>query len=296
MKITLMYNPKAGTGSFRLEETLKKLEGLGAKVHAQNTKKSKYKKALDKNSDLIIIAGGDGTVEKVILQMKKKNKLLPTAIIPCGNANNIASSLQVDGDIENIITMWKKGNFYFLDIGKVATSDKTQYFLESAGWGLFKELLHGKKTKQSSKSKVKKGLEGMIQENEEHSASSFFLEIDGKDYSGNYIWVEIMNCQQMGPGYVLAPEALANDGSLDVILIRAKDQMGLSDYLQARLSGNATPFWTPLRARSVKVQNSNSFHVDDEIHHPHEKNGRGILTHISLSKDSVPIVNAQQFG
>ena len=62
MRITLMHNPTAGRGEHARQELVSALAKAGHQVTYQSTKKSSYKKALKKPADLVLVAGGDGTV------------------------------------------------------------------------------------------------------------------------------------------------------------------------------------------------------------------------------------------
>ena len=55
----------------------------------------RFKEALAQAEGLVVVAGGDGTVGKVIAQMPDRG--VPVAILPLGSANNIARSFNVAG-------------------------------------------------------------------------------------------------------------------------------------------------------------------------------------------------------
>jgi diacylglycerol kinase family enzyme len=65
MRITLMHNPKAGHAEHGRKQLIAALGEAGHQAIYQSTKKSDYKKALKKPADLVLAAGGDGTVVKV---------------------------------------------------------------------------------------------------------------------------------------------------------------------------------------------------------------------------------------
>jgi len=60
-----MHNPTAGRGKHDKRELMAALANAGHHAIYQSTKKSDYKKALKKPADLVLAAGGDGTVGKV---------------------------------------------------------------------------------------------------------------------------------------------------------------------------------------------------------------------------------------
>jgi diacylglycerol kinase family enzyme len=62
MRITLMHNPKAGDAEHGRKQLMAALVKAGHQASYQSTKKEDYKKALGKPADLVVAAGGDGTV------------------------------------------------------------------------------------------------------------------------------------------------------------------------------------------------------------------------------------------
>src|SRR5205807_4543278 len=80
MRITLMHNPKAGNGKHDEKELMKILAMAGHQVTYQSTKEKSHKKALEKSADLVIAAGGDGTVGKV--GRKLIDSGVPLSILP----------------------------------------------------------------------------------------------------------------------------------------------------------------------------------------------------------------------
>ena len=64
MRIILMHNPKSGRGDHSKKELMKSLAKAGHEVIYQSTKQKNYKKALKQSADLVLAAGGDGTVGK----------------------------------------------------------------------------------------------------------------------------------------------------------------------------------------------------------------------------------------
>src|SRR6266576_1909047 len=91
MRVTLMHNPKAGDAKHGKKELMAALAKAGHHAIYQSTKKSDYKKALKKSTDLVIAAGGDGTVAKVAFRLIDTG--IPLSVVPLGTANNLARTL-----------------------------------------------------------------------------------------------------------------------------------------------------------------------------------------------------------
>src|SRR5690606_19798572 len=264
MRITLIYNPQAGAASFSLEGFVKGLEASGAEVLVHDIKEDNYEHALDHSCDFIIIAGGDGTIEKIAEKAINLDKNVPFAILPCGNANNIAGSLDVDTAIRSIVESWQQQAFRNFTVGVIRRSYKNLTFFESVGWGLFAEVLQEvKEEKKAAKQpaianqdKVKYGLQKLIQAVQELQPAFYQILVDGKDFSGYYLWVEVMNSRSMGPQLQLAPDAKHGDRYLDVVLIKEKERDQLEKFLVTHKGENHGDTFSPIKARHISIRSN----------------------------------------
>src|SRR4029453_6537569 len=102
MRITLLHNPKAGRGKLAKRDLTAALAKAGHHAIYQSTRNSDYKKALKEPTDLVLAAGGDGTVGKVGHELIDTG--IPLAVLPLGTANNLARRLGFCGWPEEIIT------------------------------------------------------------------------------------------------------------------------------------------------------------------------------------------------
>src|SRR6476660_5455666 len=70
VRVTLIHNPGAGSTGENDAVQLEKLLGrAGHKVRYRSSKERGWKRALRKPADLVVVAGGDGTVGRVIRRM-----------------------------------------------------------------------------------------------------------------------------------------------------------------------------------------------------------------------------------
>src|SRR5437763_16365258 len=90
MRVTLMHNPKAGDAEHGEKQLMTVLAKAGHHATYQSTKKTDYKKALKKSTDLVLAAGGDGTVWKIGCRLIDSG--IPLAVLPLGTPNNLARS------------------------------------------------------------------------------------------------------------------------------------------------------------------------------------------------------------
>lgn len=87
-------------------------------------------KAADEHADLVIAAGGDGTIHAVASGLIGKDSTI--GIIPLGTMNNVAHSLSIPFTIEAACAIIAVGKTCEIDVGRI----DEQFFLESAGIGL----------------------------------------------------------------------------------------------------------------------------------------------------------------
>jgi len=292
MKSILLYNPSAGNEEFPIEKIIKSLENQGAKIVAQNCKEDGYEKVFDLHYDLILIAGGDGTVEKILLQLRKAT--VPIVILPYGNANNIAGSLDLNGHYKKIVDQYEKKAYQHLSIGKFTTKKDKGWFVEGVGWGIFTALLLQKdrnvEMKGNEEEKVDFGIKNLIKLAEDLPPQNYKVVLDGKDYSGKYRWIEVMNTKRLGPQLELAPHADHGDRYLDVMLIKEDQKSELKDFLEAqKKTKEPSPFKT-IKAKKITVTTHLPFHIDDELFEHHTLYEETPEVHIKLAKHQLKIL------
>jgi diacylglycerol kinase (ATP) len=270
MRITLMHNPKAGDAKHGKKELMAALAKAGHHATYQSTKKSDYKKALKKPTDLVLAAGGDGTVIKVACRLVDTG--IPLSVLPLGTANNLARSLGFVASPEEIIARLEGGKRRAFDIGVTRGPWGTRYFFEAVGGGLFADYVRAAKGKDKKIKKLSKEQEmarhvSLLQRMlHDYPARQWKIDIDGDDISDRYILWEAMNIRSVGPALYLASQAATKDGQLDFVCAREVDRLLLMEHLEARLAGKKHKFPLPIRRfRQLRIVSGGStLHLDDE--------------------------------
>src|SRR5438046_10481838 len=139
MRVTLMHNPKAGDAEHGEKQLMTALANAGHHASYQSTKKSDYKKALKKPADLVLAAGGDGTVGKVGCELIDSSITL--GVLPLGTANNLARSLGFIASPDEIITGLNAAERRGFDIGLARWPWGKRYFFEMSGDGLLEDYI-----------------------------------------------------------------------------------------------------------------------------------------------------------
>ena len=246
MKVTLIHNENAGDDD---GPTLGQLEALiaqaGHEVRSQSTKKDGWSKVLKKRTELVAVAGGDGTVGKVARRMVGKKT--PLAILPMGTANNIAKSLGIAGrSATELIAGWANAALLDFDAGIAKGPWGTRVFIESIGLGLFTQAIPWTKRNEHMMQKpADVRIAYALQLMREHLNGSVPLSLnatlDGQDISGAYVLFEAMNIRYVGPNLFLAPDVEHGAGQLHVVSVTGEDRERLRTYLAEWQNGKMWP-------------------------------------------------------
>lgn len=262
--MTLLHNPHAGDDDDSAD-VITAIASAGHEVTAASLEDEDWESALARPADVIAVSGGDGSVREVFKQVAGTN--VPVALIPSGSANNIARSLGIDEDDLTQIARWADAPRQAFDLGSFDASA----FVESAGGGLFADVLAlaaEDDVNTRGEDKVEHGLRLLKRALRAAAERPWRVEIDGRDFSGEWLAVETMNVKLIGPNIELAPSADPGDGLFDVVLVGADDRKPLSSYLDSRLDGAEpeTPRFETHRAHTVELAApSTRLHVDDEL-------------------------------
>jgi diacylglycerol kinase (ATP) len=288
MRVTLLHNPKAGDAGHGQKELTAELIKAGHDVTYQSTKKSGYSKALRKPTDLVLAAGGDGTIEKVASRLIDTG--IPLSVLPLGTANNLARSLGFVASPKEIIARLGGGKKRSFDVGLARGPWGAQVFLEAVGGGLLADFVRAFKTERKNPKTISKEHEMaqhvslLLQMLHEYPARSWKIKIDDEDISDRYILWEAMNIRSIGPALYLASQAATKDGQLDFVCARESDRSVLMHHLTARLAGKKPKFPLPIRRfRQLRiVWRGSTLHFDDEPW-PHKRQKPKIPSKIEVT-------------
>lgn len=139
-RIKLVYNSGAGQSKFTyfLDTIIEKFMENGIEVSVfragKNTNLYEFLKDVDKEDIYaIVVAGGDGTINRVINVMMENNIKTPLGIIPAGTSNDFARHIKMPQNFSECIDKILAGNIQPVDVG--LANDK--YFINVCSAGLF---------------------------------------------------------------------------------------------------------------------------------------------------------------
>ncbi len=121
---TLIVNPKAGSlldASITPQDIAEKIRATGIEVELLTGDPSELAELVDqaigKPAELVVVAGGDGTVNAAARRVAGSDKTL--GILPAGTLNHLSQDLGIPQTIDGAIAVLSKGEAVEIDIGEV---------------------------------------------------------------------------------------------------------------------------------------------------------------------------------
>lgn len=270
-----MHNPNAGEEDHMKSDLINAIENEGYRCSYFSIKKDKRWKNQLEEADFVVVAGGDGTVRKVVEELIKKNSLskrIAMAILPMGTANNLSKTLALEEtSFEDYVSHWKNSKRQRFDVGVIEHSDLTDFFLEGAGYGVFPALIQAMdsldtKHLENADDKLQLAMEKLYEIIRTAEAHHYTIHADNKTYEGRYLLLEVMNISSIGPNLMLAPSAQVDDGYLDVVVITEKQRNAFAMHIKNLIHQENTSFdFQTLRAKKLMIQSHNKdIHIDDK--------------------------------
>ncbi len=192
-----------------------------------STKQRGWKKALDeKGYDLVVAAGGEGTVGQIARQLIGRET--PLSVLPLGTANNLARTLGFTGTVAQLIGRVGQGEPRGFAVGVARGPWGKRHVFEGLGAGLLGEYLRRPRRKKEKK-RSREGemrwhvrrLRKLLAEQRPHA---WEIEVDGDKLEGCYLPLEAMNICSVGPVLNLAAGARTSDGRFNLVLARENER------------------------------------------------------------------------
>jgi len=218
-----IYNPSSGREEVKkhLYEILDVLESYGLETSTFQTKQNgdATKAAIDaaeRGYEVVIAAGGDGTLYEVINGLSKLEKRPTLGIIPAGTTNDFARALGIPREFRKAAEIIGKQQRKAIDIG----SYNGKYFINIAAGGILTELTY----EVPSKLKTVLGQLAYYVRGIEKlpflKPIPILLKTNDQTIEEEVLLFLIANSNSVGGFEKLAPQADLSDGLFDVILLK----------------------------------------------------------------------------
>ncbi|WEV37455.1 diacylglycerol kinase family lipid kinase [Lactobacillus sp. ESL0677] len=263
-KARLIYNPVSGHEQMpkNVADILDVLERAGYEASAFRTtpaKKSAQKeatRAATEGFDLIVAAGGDGTINEVVNGIAFLEKRPKMAIIPAGTTNDYARALHIPRDsVEAAAKVILNNKTRKMDIGRATFASEDQYFVNIAACGSLTELTYGVPSEVKSAlgyvAYLIKGAEMLphLTENE------LRLTYDAGVYEGKLSMLLLGMTNSIGGFEQIMPDAELSDGLFQLIIVKPSDPVKLLRLMVLALNGKHVddPDIIYTKTRSLKI-------------------------------------------
>ncbi|NLY46304.1 MAG: YegS/Rv2252/BmrU family lipid kinase [Tissierella sp.] len=255
-RIKLIVNPSSGrqTAETRIDNLSKLLLDSGYTISKFFTRKkddAMYEtiRTCEGDWDIIIVSGGDGTVNEVAKGIAMSKTKLPVAILSSGTVNDFANYMNIPTKITDFYNMIEAGKIIDIDLGKVGDD----YFVNVAAGGLLTNV--GYQVLPEAKALL--GRLAYYFEGLRELAVEGIVPINMKFESLEYTKEEkvllflVSNSSSIGGFKKLAPNADVIDGLLDVLIIKDSD-----------IAEIANIFFNILRGEHINHPNVAYFNTD----------------------------------
>src|SRR5437763_10089831 len=220
MRICIILNPIDG-GVKNIDAIRERLGGLNPErfcISEQTGDAEKFAREAS-NFDLVVSAGGDGTLNEVVNGIAHGGCNAALGVLPLGTGNDFARTLGVPNGLEAAIEQIIAGQIREIDLVRV-TSDQVRYFVNVSSGG-FSGVVDEKLTPEMKRTW---GPLAYLR-----SAAAAFSELrgyatrvaldDAEAHELDLYNVVVANGRYVAGGIPIAPEADLTDGLLDIVLI-----------------------------------------------------------------------------
>lgn len=182
---------------------------------------------------LIVVAGGDGTIDSVVGAMIDRSATL--GIIPIGTRNNLAYNLGIPSTIPGAVALLREGRRLKIDVGKMRHGRASRWFLEDATLGLLSDIYpfadsvqHGDLTQ----------IGNLLSTVVSSTPSNLRMILEGsKRIDMSAYMVLIANMPYIGPRFQISPDVSWNDNRLDVFVFSDMSKLDLISYAMQSTGG-----------------------------------------------------------
>jgi len=266
-RLSGLFKPKI-TEDDVIKEVKKKCDETKIKLDIEFTKYPKHAiklaEAAKDKYDLIIAAGGDGTLNEVINGMANSTATL--VIIPFGSTNVLACELGIPNDPKMAAELITKGKKIKMDLGYAKTSKESRYFSMMLSVGPFAQVI--KDTTPEFKKRWGKfaypfKLIKLLFRYKWHK-----IYVKHKVESIGY-FVIMANIKYYGGEYEIADKANIRDGLLDLVIINRRNPWDIIGLIFSIASGKLNKFFRKeyyqTKEAEIYSRNKIQIQVDGEV-------------------------------
>ncbi len=276
----VIVNPNAGNGKGKkdwdkisgflkkenLSFTVKFTEAKGHAIHLTN-------EAVGTGSRNIITVGGDGTLNEVVNGIFSGNASLSTeislALIPVGTGNDWGRMFGIPLDYEKAARIISDDKSMLHDVGLISyfNGDKREqrYFINIAGMG-FESVVVRRTNNQKEKGYGGKAIYfyNLLLSLLSYKNTRAEIKVDGQKISADVFSLNVGNGRYCGGGMRQTPDAMPDDGLLDVTVISGMGRIEIIRNLKILYDGTilSHPKIEGYRCKNLSVSSDSLLYIE----------------------------------
>jgi YegS/Rv2252/BmrU family lipid kinase len=271
-RITVIINPISGTGAGdSVERRINLARALAARhdvePHIVVSERPQHARELARDAVAagitdVVAWGGDGTLNEVGSELVGRDAVL--AVIPSGSGNGLARELGIPLQPDAAFEIALSGRERVIDAGEI----DGHLFFNIAGIGLDARVAHEFAAHGLRRRGFRRYIEITLRELFRYAPDEHAITVNGSIVRSRMLMIAIANARQYGNGALIAPQALLDDGQLDVVVIDNRPVWRALMQIPRIFTGEIAkvPGVTMLRGDQVTVTSGRPvvFHVDGE--------------------------------
>ena len=273
IRARVICNPASG-GGCEPDDIRRELEEIDAEWINTGGAGDAREAAQDWNEGLLVVVGGDGTVNEVINGLGRAGfpESVTLAVLPMGTGNDLAATLAIPKGSDGAREAIREGRIRTLDIARARSEGVGErFFINVATGGLGAETSSLADEEMKSRWGKLAYFRASLETANKFDVREVKVTLDGEDRGLRAVNVAVGNCRYAGGGWLAAPRANPEDGLLDFVAIEdvglkealamAPAALARSDYLDKEGVFSA-------RAKKIRVETEPGgldFTVDGEI-------------------------------
>jgi diacylglycerol kinase (ATP) len=272
-RLRLLVNPAAGRGrgARRFEGLARRLEELKvdydhhfSKAPGHLTELAEKLSLEDQDHSLIVVCGGDGSVNEVLNGLPTPSP--PLGLLPCGTGDDLARNLGIPRSIEGACRTLLTGSVRVID----AVSTGSRLYAGIGGAGVDSEV-----TRRANESRLPFPgsaiyVWAVLRTLASFRPFTFTISADEWRYRGPVMFVGVANTPSYGGGLRLSPDSLVDDGLIEVCIVEEMGRLELLKSFPRLFRGThlSHPRVRLLSARRLRLESERpvAFYADGEYH------------------------------
>lgn len=205
------------------------------------------REAVERRYDVVVAAGGDGTVGTVASQLLGTRTAL--GVLPLGSVMNVARMLDIPRDLDAAAEIIATGTTRLIDVGEA----KGQIFFEGGSVGLNAAVFREAQQADAEGGRYR-ALWATLRELVRYRPPRMVIYLDDRVFTTRALAISIANGPYAGLGFTVSPDALLDDGLFDVVVFSRFSRAELVRHFGAIAFGRRQETAQATTYRSARVR------------------------------------------